>query len=137
MSQKTQNILHSLREYEETVLESRGLEFRLNLAEIVIRQLRSLGWTQRDLASETGMKESFISRVLHSNANCTLDTIGKLFFALGINARIEEVHSIGEGCLAYVHIDGKSTILTEQDIAHAKETVCTEGTHQVVYAGEG
>ncbi|KKL74080.1 hypothetical protein LCGC14_2068450 [marine sediment metagenome] len=82
-----------LAEYEATP-ESRGLELRLNLAEIVIRQLRELGWTQRDLASRTSMKEPFISRIVHSNANCTLDTAGKLLFALGIHARIEQVRAV-------------------------------------------
>lgn len=93
MSQDVQDILRALEEYERTVPESRGLELRLDLAEIVIRHLRQKCWTQRDLARRTSMKESFISRLVHSNANCTLDTAGRLLFALGVNARLAEVAS--------------------------------------------
>lgn len=90
MSQDIQEILRALREYEDTP-ESWGLELRLNLAEVVIHALRRKGWRQRDLARATSMKESFISRVLHSNANCTLDTAGRLFHALRVKAHIAEV----------------------------------------------
>ncbi len=67
------------------------MQLRLNLAEIILRYLRLNDWTQRDLASATSFKDSFISRLLHSNANCTFDTAGRVLFALGVDARIEEV----------------------------------------------
>ena len=45
------------------------------IAERISVLLERRGWTQRDLAHRTGMKDSFISRVLHAEANLTLKTI--------------------------------------------------------------
>lgn len=87
-SKSIESLLASLTEYEATP-DSRGLELRLNLAEIVIRRLRELGWTQQKLASVVSMSQSYLSGILHSNHNCTLSTAGRLFFALGVHARIE------------------------------------------------
>ena len=70
-----------------------GVELRLHLSEIVLRHLRRHDWSQRELAEKTGLKESFISRVVHSNANCTFETAGRLLFALGVRARIDEIQS--------------------------------------------
>ena len=67
-----------------------GLELRLNLAQIILRELRRRGWTQRDLAERSGLKESYISRVLHSDANCTFDSVGRILFSLGIRATLDE-----------------------------------------------
>ena len=86
MNAKTRSILAALETFKQTP-ESVGLELRLSLSETILRHLKAKGWTQAALAKKTGMKEPFISRVLHSNANCTLDTAGKLLFALGIRAR--------------------------------------------------
>ncbi len=94
MTQDVQEILRALKQYEDTP-ESWGLELRLNVAEIIISALKRKGWRQGDLAREASMKESFISRVLHSNANCTLDTVARLFHALGVNAHMTEVAPLG------------------------------------------
>ena len=90
MSKDVQDILQALEEYEKTCPASVGVGLRLDLAEIVLRNLRRKGWSQRTLARETGLKESYISRVLHSNANCTFETAGNLLFALGIRAQLEQ-----------------------------------------------
>ncbi len=90
MSKYVQDILQALEEYEETCPASIGVGLRLDFAEIVLRNLRSKGWSQRTLATKTGLKESYISRVLHSNANCTFETAGNLLFALGIRAQLEQ-----------------------------------------------
>ena len=92
MNAKIRSILAALETYKQTP-ESVGLELRLSLSQTILRHLKAKGWTQSKLAKKTGMKEPFISRVLHSNANCTLDTAGKLLFALGIRARFEETVS--------------------------------------------
>ena len=89
MSKDVEDILRALDEYDSEEA-SVGLELRLSLAEIVRGQLGRMGWSQRDLAERTGLRESYISRVLHSNANCTLGTAGKFLFALGIRARLQE-----------------------------------------------
>lgn len=86
MNAKTRSILVALETFKQTP-ESVGLELRLSLSQTILRHLKEKGWTQAVLAKKAGMKEPFVSRVLHSNANCTLDTAGKLLFALGIRAR--------------------------------------------------
>jgi transcriptional regulator with XRE-family HTH domain len=83
----TQDILRVLDEYKRKP-ESYGLKLRLNLAELVIQQLNSNGWSQRDLAQKTGLKEAYISRILHSDANCTFESAGKILFALGIKVAL-------------------------------------------------
>ncbi len=90
MSEAVRDILRTLEEYEDSA-GSVGLDLRLSLTEIILRDLRRRNWSQRELASRTSLKESYISRVLHSNANCTFDTAGKFLHALGIRARLQEV----------------------------------------------
>lgn len=70
--------------------EGVGYDLRLNLSEIILRHLRSKGWTQRRLADESKKLESYITRVVHSQQNCSLDTIGEIFYALGIRASLVE-----------------------------------------------
>jgi transcriptional regulator with XRE-family HTH domain len=94
LTRAIKNILAALADFEKTS-DSVGVEFRVSLSEIVIRHLRIRKWNQRQLAEATGLKESYISRVLHSNANCTLDTIGTLFFALGIRGCFQERAATG------------------------------------------
>ena len=81
------DILRVLDEYKRKP-ESYGMKLRLNLAELVIQQLNSNGWSQRDLAQKAGLKEAYISRVLHSDTNCTFESAGRILFALGIKAAL-------------------------------------------------
>ena len=85
-----QDILTALDEYHQTP-ESRGMKLRLNLAEIILRHLKENNWTQKELARKTSFKDAFISRLLHSDTNCTFETAGRILFALGIEAKLEEV----------------------------------------------
>ncbi len=87
------DILAILDEYEKDP-ESYGIQLRLNLAEIVIRQLDARGWTQRDLAERAGLKEPYVSRVIHSDANCTLESAGRLLHALGVEAALKETENV-------------------------------------------
>ena len=86
---RIQSLLDSLADYKGTA-PGISLKLRLSLAEILQSNLKSRGWTQRKLADKTNKKEAYISRVMHSEANCTLDTIGELLFALGIRARLQQ-----------------------------------------------
>ncbi len=78
-----------LRDFEDSP-EGVGYELRLNLSEIVLRNLRSKGWTQRQLADESKKLESYITRVVHSQQNCGLDTVGQILYALGVRASLVE-----------------------------------------------
>ena len=70
-----------------------AMELRLDLAGIIVARLKTLGWTQRDLAQATGLKESFISRIIHSNANCTLSTVATILAALDVRATLSQAAS--------------------------------------------
>jgi ribosome-binding protein aMBF1 (putative translation factor) len=134
MSQDIQEILRALREYEDTP-ESRGLGLRLNLAKVVIRALKRKGWSQRDLASASSMKESFISRVLHSNANCTLDTAGRLFHALRVNAHITEVEAVGGSRRCHATA-GEVQMLNREESCYAPDISTSEGATEERWQAE-
>ena len=87
---KASDFLNALEDYKQNDPESQGVHLRLNLAEIVIRQLNANGWTQAELAERIGKKEPFISRIIHSDTNCTFDTAGRILFALGVQAELVE-----------------------------------------------
>ena len=89
MNKKTNKILKTLEEFEKTE-PSFTLELQLSLSELVLCQLENRKWSPQKLAEETGLKESYISRVLDGDANCTLKTVGKLLHALGVRAKIRE-----------------------------------------------
>jgi len=78
-----------LDEFEGTP-ESRGYDLRLSLADLVLERLSELGWTQRRLAEEAGMRESFVSRVIHADSNWTCDVAGRILFALEVRAELKE-----------------------------------------------
>lgn len=115
-----EEILEDLKQFEEDP-ESRGVQLRLNLAEIVIRSLRAKGWTQRQLADEAGMKESYVSRVLHSAANCTFDSAGKLLFALDVSASIMESSETQEVTTDDSSEGGTFLVLMDQEFADGEE----------------
>lgn len=94
MSKLVDQLLTTLDEFGRDDPSSRGLALRLDLAEIVGRELRAKGWTQRKLAEVASVKEPFISRILHSETNCTFDTAGRLLFALSVRGKLvsEECH---------------------------------------------
>jgi transcriptional regulator with XRE-family HTH domain len=85
-SRDIQDILATLDAYESDP-ESCGIDARLIFSRIVLRQLAANGWSQRELAKRTGFKEAYISRIVHSDANCTFDSFGRILFAFGIDAK--------------------------------------------------
>lgn len=69
-------------------------ELRMNLAEIIIQNLKRHGWTQRKLADEAGKAESVITRIVHGQQNCSFHTVGEILYALG--ARASLIQNISE-----------------------------------------
>jgi len=55
--------------------------------------MAEMGWSQKKLAEAAQMKPSFLSRIIHSDQNCTFDVAGRLLYALSVRARIEEAVS--------------------------------------------
>ena len=85
----TQGWLKTAEEFENTP-EGAGFSLRADLSDIIVRHLGQRGMTQTRLAEAAGMKPQQLSRVIHSSANCTLDTAGRILFALGIRAKLAE-----------------------------------------------
>lgn len=68
--------------------EGYGHQLRMTLADVVLDGLKAHGWTQRRLAKQSGKDEAYITRVVHGDQNCGLDTIGEILHALGVRASI-------------------------------------------------
>lgn len=84
-------ILDQLAQSEETD-EGIGISVRLDFAELIIRNLDlKEDWTQSRLATESGLKESYISRIIHSDANFQVSTLARIVRALGVRVTLVEV----------------------------------------------
>lgn len=126
-----------LEAYEQAP-ESAGLHLRIDLAELIVRGLERKGWTQRQLAQAAGMKESRITRLIHSDANATFDVAGRVLRALGIRASLKEKR-------VRVHTGLAATTITPQFKPHEEtdghisaaiarsRTVVTHRTHAGSY----
>lgn len=85
-----QDILNDLKEFENSP-ENAGYDLRLDLADIIVRHLDGQKWTQARLAKAAGMKDAYLTRVIHSAQNCTFDVAGRILHALGVQVRLMEV----------------------------------------------
>ena len=65
-----------------------GRVLRNSLSRIIVDRLEEHGWSQRQLAEAAGMRESFISRVIHGASNCTFDVAGRILHAVGAPAAV-------------------------------------------------
>ena len=118
---KASDILRALEDYERNDPESRGVLLRLNLAEIVLRRLDALGWTQAELAKRAGKRESFISRIIHSDANCEFDTAGRILFALGVEVELAEKTPAGQSVTLRLHDKTDASVqFVPQDWEHGE-----------------
>ena len=68
--------------------EGRSETLRQDLSAIMIRRLGELGWTQKQLAQRCGKTESFISRLIHTDTNCTFEVAAHVLHALGAQPRL-------------------------------------------------
>ena len=103
--------------------KSVGVKLRLDLARVLLRHLNRRNWSQRQLAKLAGMKESFVSRILHSDSNLTFETAGKLLHALGIDASIIETTPSWASDISFVEIavSASDGIMIEQDNSYDEE----------------
>jgi len=63
--------------------EKRLTDKKKALAARITKILEEKGWTQRDLAREIGMKDSYVSALMKGELNLTLKTITVLEQGLG------------------------------------------------------
>lgn len=94
-----------------------GHELRLDLAALITRGLNRRGWSRKRLAEEAGMKPSFVSRVLHSDSNCTFEVAGRLLLALGIEVSLIERTS---AAATPIHPNQLRTVYSSTERVHAK-----------------
>lgn len=114
---KVEAALSGFREDPQSV----GFHWRLNLSALLCELLEDKkGWTQKRLATEAGMQEPVVSRIMNADTNCQFDTAGRLLFALGIREgdielRRKEKHVLklaGEASTAFSYklFQGGSTL---------------------------
>lgn len=75
------------RDYQKTH-EYWAMQLRLDLADLLTDHLRETGITQRELAAACGMKESFLSRIIHSDSNCTFDVAARVLHSIGVKPQL-------------------------------------------------
>lgn len=90
-----QDLRTMLEDFEDSA-DSAGYDLRLDLADLILSSLQRRGWTQKQLAQAVGMKESFITRVVHGGSNCTFGVAGKLLHALNIKAKLVDSDRISD-----------------------------------------
>lgn len=106
--------LRSFRDHPDSI----GYQLRLNLMTLLCELLEKRGWSQKDLAKSVGKHESYVSRVLNGDSNCTFDTAGRLLFALGVRDGDVELKRTG------FHYTGST------DGEEGEEDKYTELTHE-------
>lgn len=67
-----------------------SLDLRTQLAALIALSLKQQGITQAQLAKRAEITEPMVSRLVHSEANFTVDTAAKVLHALGIAAFLQE-----------------------------------------------
>lgn len=76
-----------LKDHDQT---PEGLEdsLTLQLSEILVKALKSKGWTQRRLADAARIPESNLTAYIHGDENPTFRTVSRLFTALGLRGQL-------------------------------------------------
>ena len=70
--------------------EGKALRIRLDLAKLMLQEMKANGWTQGRLAKEIGWKDSFLSNVIHGDQNWTTETYGRIAHALDMNLELRK-----------------------------------------------
>ena len=89
----TEDWLRDFEEFEDTA-DGWAMDLRLSLADIIVKHLRQLGWSQKALAERVGTTEARISALVHGESNCTFDTAARILHALGVKADLVEPYRI-------------------------------------------
>lgn len=80
-------LLDDLEEFNRTP-ESVGYDLRLDLAELVLEELRAKKWSKGDLARAAGMHPPFLTRIVNSASNCTFEVAGRICHALRVRPKL-------------------------------------------------
>jgi len=112
-------ILASLDKFNDSA-EAVAEELRSSVSMIILRELRARGWSQKKLSDESGFRQPHISRIIHGNDNCTLETIARILFSLGLRGRIDtlvpnqaETEPLSATCVEGFMYDQEITTISE------------------------
>ena len=83
--------------YAQTILESTRestvgmeLDLRFDIIDFIKTKLTETGLTQKSLALKMKMKDSQLTRILNAESNITLETVARIYHALGCRPAITE-----------------------------------------------
>lgn len=97
-----------MRFFETQTLERIGFDFYCDVANNIVKARKNKGWTQRDLARESGIKESRVSQIESVKVRISLDVLERLSKVLDVtvNWLIDaEIDSQIGDCLYLVWVD--------------------------------
>jgi transcriptional regulator with XRE-family HTH domain len=105
-----------------------SLELRLSLADLLMKTLTRVGWTQRRLAAVSGIDEPTISNIVTSGRNWEVDTAGALLWALGVHAKLQSVDAIA---IADSRTDSAITTACKwtSELSHGKKDYIIKKAH--------
>lgn len=89
MMEKVQDLLDTLKEHDDSP-DGIAFEVRLDFADLINRGLDANGWSQKQLAEKAGMTEPAISLLARAGRNFTVETLGRVLFALGFGAELKQ-----------------------------------------------
>jgi len=128
-------ILDAIEAAESSPL-GRSVELRVSFSRLVTERLRELGWTQKKLAEKTRKKESYISRVLNGDENCSFDRAAELLFILGTEAEFraapEHVTAVGYRTVSGSNGNQTTGRVTFKEISYGQSPQDIEWTVQEI-----
>lgn len=90
----------SVNEYVNSMLKSTkdttvglAMDMRFDLVDFIRKRLDETGDTQKKLAFRLKMKDSQLTRILNAESNVTLETVARIYYALGRRPAITERHT--------------------------------------------
>ena len=87
MNKLTKMVMQKIAEVDATN-EGAALDLRLDVSCIIHAALAKKGWSQKTLADRAKMKPPLLTRIMHGDSNCTLESISRIFTALEIKGKI-------------------------------------------------
>lgn len=87
LHERAKKLAESLAVFESTP-EGAAVDLRMDLADLLQYRLLEVGTTQREFAQAVGKRESFVSRVMHADANCTFKVVATLLQAVGVKPKL-------------------------------------------------
>ena len=89
-ARKPKSTSESFEQYRNTY-QYWGMQLRLDLAGMIISKMREEGMTQAEFADRANWSDSYVSRLIHADANCNFEVAARALFSLGIKPKLASV----------------------------------------------